>query len=80
MQVPYVADVLAIHGSKHLKKIVYSVCECFWSICEKRSLELLKEDQSVWKSPAHWNREPVNIQLESTSGLLTFQLIGVICV
>lgn len=44
MQVPYVADVLAIHN---IHKIVYSVCEYFWSICEKRSLELLKEDQSV---------------------------------
>lgn len=68
MQVPYVADVLAIHNIQ--KNSVFSL----WVLLE----HLWKK--VVWKSPAHWNREPVNIQLESTSGLLTFQLIGVICV
>lgn len=80
MQVLCVVGVLAIHVSYIIpKKIVYPVCECFLGICENRVFGIVKRGLMCLNPPPYWNQKQ-NMQLGSTIGLLTFQLIGVICV
>lgn len=80
MQVFCVVGVLAIHVSYIIpKKLCIQFVSAFWAFVKNRVFGIVKRGLMCLNPPPYWNQKQ-NMQLGSTIGLLTFQLIGVICV